>query len=105
MTDVQTWANRGLLLAEKLSGAVALQTYRKTGDTAQKQLAIEHLQRAFGYWVEVVRTTRPLHRNMPLTHYNHNFYVANNDNLHHWARIRAEVAENVVVAERAIKNN
>jgi len=105
VSDVQTWASLGLHLAEKLRGAVALQTYRKTGNAAQKQLAIEHLQRALGYWDEVVRITRRLYRDMPLTHYNHNFYVANNDNLFHWARIRAEVAEDVAIAERAIRDN
>ncbi len=103
VADVQTWAHLGLHLAEKLRGAVALQTFRMTGDAAQQRGAIEHLRRALGHWDEVVRITRPLYRDMPLTHYNHNFFVPNNDNLFHWARIRGEVAEDVAIAERATK--
>ncbi len=103
VADVRTWANLGLHLAEKLRGAVALQTFRKTGDPEQQRAAVEHLRRALGYWDEVVGITRPLYRDMRLTHYNHNFFVPNNDNLFHWARIRAEVAEDVAIAERATK--
>src|SRR5690606_40662914 len=32
VADVKTWANLGLHLAEKLKGAIALQTYRLSGD-------------------------------------------------------------------------
>ncbi|MBK8476747.1 MAG: hypothetical protein IPL39_10650 [Opitutaceae bacterium] len=104
VADVQTWAHLGLHLAEKLRGAVALQTFRKTGDAEAKRAAIEHLRGALGHWDEVVRITRPLYRDMRLTHYNHNFFVPNDDNLFHWARIRGEVAEDVVIAERAKKD-
>ena len=103
VADVQTWANLGLHLAEKLRGAVALQTFRKTGDAGQKRAAVEHLRRAIAAWDEVVRITRPLYRDMRLTHYNHNSFDRNDDNLFHWARIRAEVAEDVAIAERATK--
>ncbi len=103
VADVQTWANLGLHLAAKVRGAVALETFRRTGDVEQKRAAIEHLRRALAAWDEVVRITRPLYRDMRLTHYNHNFFVPNNDNLFHWARIRAEVAEDVAIAERATK--
>lgn len=101
VSDVRTWANLGLHLAEKLRGAVALQRFRTTGAEEQRQAAIAHLRRALGYWDEVVRITRPLYRDMRLTHYNHNFFVPNDDNLFHWERIRAEVAEDVAIAERA----
>lgn len=35
---------------------------------------------------------------MKLTHYNHNFFVPNDDNLFHWALIRDEVARDVEIA-------
>jgi len=59
---------------------------------------LDHLQRALGYWDEVVKITRPLYRDMPLTHYNGNSRDANPDNLFHWARIRDEVAQDVEIA-------
>jgi hypothetical protein len=45
-----------------------------------------------------VRITRPLYRDMKLTHYNHNFFVANDQNLFHWALVRDEVADDVAIA-------
>ena len=102
VADVKAWANLGLHLAEKLKGAVALQTYRVAGGEQNKQRAVEHLTRAVHYWDEVVKITRPIYKDMPLTHYNHNGFVANDDNLFHWALIRDEVAEDVEIAKRAV---
>jgi len=105
VADVKAWANLGLHLAEKLKGAVALQTYRMAGGEQNKQRAVEHLTRAVQYWDEVVKITRPIYKGMPLTHYNHNGFVANDDNLFHWALIRDEVAADVEIAKRAVAAN
>jgi hypothetical protein len=102
VADVKTWANLGLHLAEKLQGAVALQTYRLHGGEQNKRDAVEHLQRALAYWDEVIRITRPIYRDMPLTHYNGNSRDANPDNLFHWARIRDEVAQDVQIARNSV---
>ena len=48
-----------------------------------------------------IRITRPIYKDMPLTHYNHNSFDANPDNLFHWARIRDEVAADIEVARKA----
>jgi hypothetical protein len=104
VADVKTWANLGLHLAAKLKGAIALQTYRTGGGPEQQQAAIEHLGQAVGFWDEVVKITRPLYRNMPLTHYNHSAFTANDDNLFHWALIRDEVAQDIEIARRAQPN-
>lgn len=103
VADVRTWAQLGLHLAAKLRGAEALQRYRLGGSAADKQAAIDHLQRALGHWDEVVTITRPLYRDMPLTHYNHNFFHTNSDNKFHWALIRDEVAQDVEVARAAVR--
>ena len=101
VADVKTWARLGLHLAAKIEGAVALATYRKTGDAAQKIAAIAHLERALAEWDQVIAITRPLYRDMPLTHYNHNSFERNDDNLFHWALIRDEVAHDIAVARAA----
>jgi hypothetical protein len=103
VADVQTWAHLGLHLAAKLRGGVALQRYRTGGPEEEKQAAIQHLQRALAEWDEVVKITRPLYRDMPLVHYNHNFFHANPDNLFHWALIRDQVAGDVDVAREATR--
>ena len=101
VADVKTWAHLGLHLADKLRGAVALHTYRISGGEEHKRAAIEHLARALAHWDEVVKITRPLYRDMPLTHYNHNAFVANDDNLFHWALVRDEVARDVEIARES----
>ena len=59
--------------------------------------------RAEDAYDEVVRITRPIYKDMKLTHYNHNAFDANPDNLFHWARIREEVARDVEVARNATR--
>jgi hypothetical protein len=103
VSDVKIWANLGLHLGEKLKGAIALYTYRLTGDEKNKLKAIEHLQEALKYWDEVVKITRPIYLDMPLTHYNNNFFEANDDNLFHWALIREEVARDLEIARSSQK--
>jgi hypothetical protein len=102
VADVKVWANLGLHLAEKLRGAVALQTYRLRGGEENKRAAIAHLQRAVEYWDTVIKITRPIYRDMPLTHYNGNSRDASDDNLFHWARIRNQVAQDVEIAGEAV---
>ncbi len=101
VADVKTWAHLGLHLAEKLRGAVALQMFRHSGDERQSQAAIGHLRKALDQWDEVIRITRPIYRDMKLTHYNGNSFDANPDNLFHWERVRGEVAEDIEVARRS----
>jgi hypothetical protein len=101
VADVRAWSHLGMHLAEKLRGAVALQTYRVTGDDSRRLAAIAHLEKALGHWDELIRVTRPIYQDMRLTHYNHNSFDANPDNLFHWARIREEVAKDVEVARTA----
>ena len=98
VADVQVWANLGLHLAEKLRGAVALENFRASHDATDQSAAIEHLEKALAAWDEVVRITRPLYDDMKLTHYNHNSFDANPNNLFHWALVRDQVAADVDVA-------
>jgi hypothetical protein len=101
VADVQAWAHLGLHLASKLRGAVALQTYRLGGGEGSRAEAVAHLERALVHWDDLVRLTRPLYRDMRLTHYNHNFFVPNEKNLFHWALVRDEVAADVAIARAA----
>jgi len=102
VADVKTWANLGLHLASKLEGAVALQTFRQTGGEEKREEAIKHLEKALGYWDRVIEITRPIYRDMPLTHYNGSSYDRNDNNLFHWALIRPEVANDIELARKAV---
>jgi hypothetical protein len=101
VADVKAWANLGLYFAEKLRGAVALERFRTSGNEADKQAAIAHLETSLGYWDEVVAITRPLYADMPLAHYNPPNNARNDNNLFHWARLRPAVAKDVDVAKAA----
>lgn len=102
VADVKVWANLGLHLAEKLKGAVALQTYRTTGQEARKQEAIQHLKAALRYWDEVVAITRPLYNDMPLVHLTEqkgHTWAENNKLRFHWEKLRPAVAKDVELVE------
>ncbi|QDK79930.1 hypothetical protein EXU85_15455 [Spirosoma sp. KCTC 42546] len=100
VADVQAWANLGLYYAHKLRGAVALQTYRLTGDEANKKEAVRYLQQALTYWDEVIAITRPLYNDMPLVHFSES-----DDSLRfHWANLRPAVVNDLDIARKATVN-
>lgn len=103
VADVKAWAYLGLHLAEKLRAAVTLQTFRINGE--QQDEAIEHASHALRYWDKLIEITRPIYKDMRLTHYNHNFFTANNNNWFHWALLRDEVARDIEIAKAGKKSD
>jgi hypothetical protein len=104
VADIKTWANLGLHFAEKLRGAVALQTYRVKGDEKNKENAVNHLEKALQYWDVVVSITRPLYNDMPLVHYSEQDGKPWQENDHlrfHWQFIRPDVAKDIEIARLA----
>ncbi|GAB3963204.1 hypothetical protein GCM10028805_65840 [Spirosoma harenae] len=104
VADVKVWANLGLHFAEKLKAAVALQTYRTTGQEAQKQTAIQHLKATLHYWDAVIAITRPLYNDMPLVHLTEekgHSWEENNKLRFHWEKLRPDVAKDIGIAEKA----
>ncbi len=103
VSDIRVWANLGLHWAAKIRGAIALATYRANGDEAQKQAAIDHLTRGLEYWDAVVAITRPLYRDMPLTHLSEQGGPRSMENRYlkfHWESIRPDVARDLEIARK-----
>jgi hypothetical protein len=75
-----------------------LQTYRIGDRSSDKQAGVAHLEKSLAYWDEVVAITRPIYKDMPLTHYNPPDNRRNDDNLFHWARLRPAIASDVQLA-------
>jgi hypothetical protein len=96
VADVKTWANLGLHLAEKLRGAVFLEKFRTQGESQHQEQAIEHLEKALGYWDEVIAITRPIYKDMPLTP-----YVQNDNILFHWEHLRSSVENDIALAKES----
>lgn len=104
VADVKVWANLGLFFAEKLKGAVALQTYRMSGGEENKQNAIKHLKNALQLWDVVISITRPIYNDMPLVHYSEQDgkHWKENDHLRfHWELLRPDVAKDIETAKSA----
>ena len=104
VSDVKVWANLGLFFAEKLRGAVELQTYRVSGVEEYKQNAVEHLQKALHYWDEVIDITSPIYKEMPLVHYSEQdgkSWKENNKLRFHWKLLRPDVVKDIETAENA----
>lgn len=102
--DVKAWANLGLYFAEQLRSAVAIQESRTTGNQERAEQAIEHMDRALGYWDEVVAVTRPFYRDMPLTHYNGPDNNRNDDNLFHWELLRPQIAQDIESMKEKVRH-
>ena len=105
VADIKTWANLGLHFAEKLKGAVALQTYLLRGGDKNKQEAILHLKKALSYWDVVVGITRPIYNNMPLVHLSEQNGERTKENRYlefHWEKLRPDVARDVEIAKNTI---
>ncbi len=105
IADIRAWSNLGLHLAEKLKGAVALQTYRLEGKEQLKQEAIQHLENALKFWDTIISITRHLYNDMPLVHYSEQDgkHWKENDHLRfHWQTIRVDVARDIDAAKNAV---
>lgn len=103
VSDIRTWAYLGLHLAEKLEGAMDLQRFYISGNEKDRKNSIGHLEKALDHWDSVIGITRPIYKDMPLTHYNGSSHDRNDNNLFHWARIRPEVAYDIEIAKNAVK--
>jgi hypothetical protein len=104
VTDTKVWANLGLYFAEKLKGALALQTYRVRGSVEMKAQAIKHLENALKYWDEVIALTKPIYSHMPLVHFSEQDgkHWKENDHLRfHWELLRPAVVADVEIAKNA----
>lgn len=106
VADVKIWSNLGLYFSEKTKGAVALQTFRKMGNSTAKTEAISHLKKSLAYWDEVIKISSPLYLEMPLVHFSEekNKSKAEISKMRfHWKNLRQQVADDVLVAENAVR--
>ena len=101
VADIKTWANLGLYYAEKLRGAVALQSFFTSGDHTEKLAAVAHLEKSLAFWDEVIAITRPIYRDMPLTHNNRPNNQRVENNLFHWSLVRRPIVNDLETARNA----
>ena len=104
IADIKTWAWLGLHFAHQLRGAIALQKYRSQGDPSDQRQAVTQLETALQDWDRVIRITRPLYNDMPLTHLSEQNGVRSKENAllcWHWSMTRPAVARDVEIARQS----
>jgi hypothetical protein len=65
LDDVSTWSHLGLYFADKLRAGVALQIFRETGDSKEKEKAIQFLEKCLGHWDQVIAFTKDRYNPTP----------------------------------------
>lgn len=98
LDDVAVWSYLGLYLADKLRAGVALATYRKTGDTSEKQKAIQWLERGLMHWDQVIEFTED--RYLPVPHVSTRGYGEEYTHFS-WALMRPQVVRDIEIARNA----
>jgi len=93
--DLETWAYLSLYFAEKIRGGVALATFRKTGESIEKEKAITHLECAAEHWKNVMNITKK--------HYIETPHVSGE--IFSWEKYYDQVQRDVTIALRAKKEN
>ena len=71
----------------------------------KKQTAIKHLENALKYWDVVIKITRPIYNDMPLTHYSEQNGVRSKENqylLFHWEKLRPDLLKDIEIAKNAV---
>lgn len=89
--DVQAWCYQGLYFANKLRAAVALETYRVTGDPGKKKEAIAFIKLAKTHYQQLVDVT--LRHHQPIS------MVQVKNMKFHWENFTDQVDRDISVAE------
>ncbi|MFN3486447.1 MAG: hypothetical protein ACK44W_13345, partial [Planctomycetota bacterium] len=93
LADVRAWAHLSLYFAEKLRAGVALESFRRGKDPAEKAKAVSLLEKAAEHWDRLVEVTRPIYPEVPLVHLG--------DRRFSWAGFRDQVARDLEIARAA----
>jgi hypothetical protein len=98
LDDAAVGSHLGLYLAAKLRAGVALETYRQTGELAQKKKAIQILDAGLGHWDQVVALTKDRYR--PTPHVSTQNYGPEYTHFS-WEELRPQVERDIQIARQA----
>lgn len=93
LVDVRAWAHLSRYFADKLRAGVALESFRRSRDPAEKARAVGLLEEAARHWDRLVEVTGPVYPEMPL--------VPLGDRKFSWAAFRDQVARDIEIARAA----
>lgn len=97
LEDIRAWSHLSLYFAAKLRGGVALQTFRRNGNTAEKAKAIAFMQTASVHWNDLVAVGKSHYRPIPLVHFTEGGAFANKE--FSWDLMLPKVAQDIATAQ------
>ncbi|MBW8003248.1 MAG: hypothetical protein FVQ80_14725 [Planctomycetes bacterium] len=92
IADIKAWSFLSLYFADKLRAATALQTYRQTKKTDQKQKALTLLKNAVTHWDNLIAVTKP--------HYKQAHSVHLGQKKFSWETFREEVLRDIQIVQQ-----
>lgn len=101
--DVSAWAHLGLYFAEKLRAGVALETFRRTGDTLEQRRAVATLERAAAHWDDVIAATAAHYMPTPHVFMEDRRLIGGLRDGFSWAALRDQVQRDVELARTATR--
>ncbi len=98
LDDILTWGYLGLYFADKLRAGVALEKYRTTGETDQKETAIQFLELCLKHWDKIIYYTKD--RYLPTPHVSTERWGKEFDNFS-WESLRPQVERDLKIAQES----
>jgi hypothetical protein len=98
LADIRAWSHLSLYFAHKLRSAVALETYRHTGDATAHARALAEIEKAAEHWDAVIEVTSPLYADVPLPHWSERDRPGD---LFSWEQLRPEVRQDIEYVRNA----
>ena len=89
--DVQAWCYQSLYFASKLRAAVALESFRITGNPGKKEEAVAFIKNAKTHYQQLVDVTKQHHQPVPLIH--------TGETRFHWEAYLDQVDRDISIAE------
>lgn len=93
--DLKTWCYLGYYFAEKIYAGVALKTYILSKDIRDKEISLQHAEKALQHWNRIVELTETRYKRMPYVMMTHpeNQWLAFKG--FHWKNYLKEVAYDI----------
>jgi hypothetical protein len=102
LEDLDTWAYLSFYFADKLRAGVALQTFRRSGEVQQRQLATRLLRRCLSHWEKISEITEHHYREVPYIDHLGYGDAYRDATTFSWKKYIPQVKRDIEIAEAAV---
>lgn len=100
LADIRTWCNLGFYFADKLRAGLALESYRLSGRSEQKEEAIARLEACVDWWGNVVQLTSERYQPVPYVSMGHHEQRWPGFTRFHWSLFTDQVVADLDYARK-----